>query len=924
MTFPSLPFLFGRARGEPHRYVRPFALLGALVTLAEAAAVLGPLHTLFLFDPRQRSWLRASAPLAIGCGWLAWWLMMRLWRAPIDRAVRRHRLGEPRDAATAEAVYRASLKLPGRVAWLRSGIAGTIGVFLGLTLHRSMGLPAVSVLTFTVVSFLHVHMVQVFRSLGYARILGRVRDELVPNVPPLRLFRDQYLARLVRSALATGVLGVTAIAAFAYFFIPINLQQYQSLETWFPFPIIVLTGIWYALARRLVRPVDRYLAVATAPDAPEQAARREHLALIAYRAAQLIPAKFAIATASLWLAAEVLVVVLSWLRAFQIDLENAGILFGEALVVTVAVALYEALWHRATMRPLLVHVATHHRPRPEMVRTPLSMHYKMLTSFGGLTFFACGLSLFWSFVQYKNLATKYIQQVAALRLERVLADLRSLPARLGTPLVEAEVTLLLETEARDEAVIYYLPPSEAAGVVAVGGGKAGPPPPLPPSEEMTLRRHDRQGGSMELSALHLSGAYARLVNDEGRDLGAIAILYPGYRGRGSSIEGQIKILLYFFVMLAGASMGIVVLVVTDLTQPIRHLEQRAGAMARGDLTHPVIYLAGEADEVGRLTYAFEEMRRALNEKLRSSAEANLTLEQEVQRRTSEIERRNQELKGALDALQRAQAELVRSEKMASMGRLVAGIAHEINNPVNAVVNTAGPLASTLDELIERLGQLKPEEASEMTSDLREMLHVIQRGAHRTKEIVQALHNYSRGDDDRLVEVDLHRGIDESLDLLRHHLKNGIRVERAYGPVGKIRGYAGKLNQVFMNLLTNAAQALAAQAEKQGGQKEGLIRITTARLGDKVTIAVADNGPGIPQEVLPHIFDPFFTTKEVGQGSGLGLSIVHGIVERHGGSIAVDSEVGRGTTFTVTLPADASDARRTRPDRTPTEVIIERA
>ncbi len=180
-----------------------------------------------------------------------------------------------------------------------------------------------------------------------------------------------------------------------------------------------------------------------------------------------------------------------------------------------------------------------------------------------------------------------------------------------------------------------------------------------------------------------------------------------------------------------------------------------------------------------------------------------------------------------------------------------------------------------------------------------MIKVIQRGAKRTKEIVQALHNYSRGDDDRVVEVDLHRGLDESLDLLRHHLKNGIVVERRYGSVGRVRAKSA-INQVFMNLLTNAAQALS---EKKDG---GTITIDTERTaskegGDKVVIKIADDGPGIPAEILPRIFDPFFTTKDVGEGSGLGLSIVHGIVERHGGTISVESEVGHGTRFTVSLP-----------------------
>jgi signal transduction histidine kinase len=576
---------------------------------------------------------------------------------------------------------------------------------------------------------------------------------------------------------------------------------------------------------------------------------------------------------------------------------------GEAIVVTIGVALYEALWHRVTMRPLLTHVAARHRPAPEKIRTPLSLRSKMLTGFGALTVFACGLSLFWSFMQYKVLATRFIQRESDLRLDSILADLES-RGKKQKSLTDAEILDELGQSAKavasqfappgsvqDHAVLFYLPPSPGAHPIAVGGGKSGPPE-MPWAGEALLRRLDR--GHMELSALHLTGAYARLYVG-GKDFGAIALLLPGYRGRGPSTVPQIRVLVAFFLVLLGTSIGIVILLAKDLTGPIRELERRVDAMARGDLTRPVVSTAGEGDEVGRLTFAFEEMRRALNDKLRSSTEINLSLEAEVTRRTGELERRNRELADALDQLKRAQSELVRSEKMASMGRLVAGIAHEINNPVNAVVNTAGPLAATLDELAGH--PLDPT----AISDVKEMIGVIQRGAGRTKEIVQALHNYSRGDDDRLVEIDLQRSIDETLDLLRHHLKNGITVERHYGEVGRVRGRT-TLNQVFMNLLTNAAQAVGQRMESTG--ERGTIRIVTARDGGKVVVTVADDGAGIPPEVLPRIFDPFFTTKDVGQGSGLGLSIVHGIVERHGGTIAVASEVGRGTSFTVTLPTSS--------------------
>jgi signal transduction histidine kinase len=191
-----------------------------------------------------------------------------------------------------------------------------------------------------------------------------------------------------------------------------------------------------------------------------------------------------------------------------------------------------------------------------------------------------------------------------------------------------------------------------------------------------------------------------------------------------------------------------------------------------------------------------------------------------------------------------------------------------------------------------------------------MVRVVQRGAQRTKAIVQALHNYSRTDDETLVDFDLNRSLDDSLELLRHLLKGNVEVVKRYGDVGKIRGHAGQINQVFMNLLTNAAQALA-------GRDGATITIATEGVGDHVTVKISDNGAGIPAHVLPRIFDPFFTTKEVGEGTGLGLAIVHELVERHGGAIDVHTELGSGTTFTVTLPRHAPDLDAMKPKRTGT-------
>jgi signal transduction histidine kinase len=883
------------------RFLRRFFVPDFVLLFAELVAIGYPLYDCYALDDAQRRLFVRLAPAIAAAAYAVWHGALAWWRAPIARAVKRRAAGQVLDAETRAAAYRAMHALPRRAIALRTALWTTAGGTIALALvTRGLGLEAAA--TITVICASHSFGVGAFRALWYAAVLERTRAALLPDVDHLRRFADDYWPKLVRASLAAGTLGIVAIGTFTWFFIPITLEHYLKFELYFPITAFALLGIWYLWARRLPARIRTYLRAALSTVAAEQPARQDPRALEAYVVAQALPYQLALAKVGFWIAGEILL-VMQGVLFFGVDLENAVMLGGEAVVVTIGVALYEGLWHRYTMRPLLTHIAARHRPPPHQARTPLSLRAKMLAGFGALTVFACGLSLFWSFTQYKTLATVFIQRESQLRLEALVADLQARAGAQGGQLERGQILTTLEATANqfappesvhDHAVLYYLPASTSADArpIPVGGGRLGPPP-LPPTAEQLIRR--RESGHVELSGLKLTGSYARLARDGDPELGSVALLLPGYRGRGPSTVPQIRVLVSFFVVLLIASLGLVVLIAKDLAGPIRELEQRAVQMAAGDLNRPVVTSASEGDEVGRLTFAFEEMRRELNDKLRSSTEINLSLEAEVTRRTAELERRNRELADALEQLQRAQAELVRSEKMASMGRLVAGIAHEINNPVNAVVNTVAPLADALNEL-----QTK-KAAGGQIEDLDKMIQVIQHGARRTKEIVQALHNYSRGDDDRVVDVDLQRSIDESLDLLRHHLKNGIRVEREYGDVGRIRGRTA-LNQVFMNLLTNAAQALGAKMETTGAG--GTIKIKTARSDGKVVITVTDDGPGIPPEVLPRIFDPFFTTKDVGQGSGLGLSIVHGIVERHGGTIAVDSRVGSGTTFTITLPVAA--------------------
>jgi two-component system, NtrC family, sensor kinase len=218
-----------------------------------------------------------------------------------------------------------------------------------------------------------------------------------------------------------------------------------------------------------------------------------------------------------------------------------------------------------------------------------------------------------------------------------------------------------------------------------------------------------------------------------------------------------------------------------------------------------------------------------------------------------------------------------------------------------VINTLGPL----EEALREMAPAQDPAASAAAADAKEMLRVVQRGAARTKAIVQALHNYSRGDEETPRELSLSRSIDDTLDLLRHRLRN-VRVEKAIDPELRLHGFPGQIDQVFMNLISNAAQAVGTR------DSGGTIRIAAQKKADDVEITVADDGPGIPADVIPKIFDPFFTTKDVGEGSGLGLSIVHGIVDRHGGRIMVESQVGAGTTFRIVIPVRAAATAEAAP------------
>jgi signal transduction histidine kinase len=273
----------------------------------------------------------------------------------------------------------------------------------------------------------------------------------------------------------------------------------------------------------------------------------------------------------------------------------------------------------------------------------------------------------------------------------------------------------------------------------------------------------------------------------------------------------------------------------------------------------------------------------------------------------DLDRQNQELAQAYQKLQSMQAHLVQAEKMSSLGQLVAGLAHEINNAINAVYNGIKPLSSSLKKLETRMTGASPSaaQAGEIEALFRKVFSlagVIESGATRTARIIGDLKNFSHPGREEFEEFDLHQSLDMCLNLLFNQIKHRIVVHKHYGEVGLVYGPSGQLNQVFMNILNNAQQAIPG---------EGEISVTTRQDGDCVEVRIRDTGTGMPEEVKNRIFDPFFTTKDPGVGTGLGLSLSYGIMSQLGGSIECASQPGEGSEFTIRFPRAAQHARPQR-------------
>lgn len=301
--------------------------------------------------------------------------------------------------------------------------------------------------------------------------------------------------------------------------------------------------------------------------------------------------------------------------------------------------------------------------------------------------------------------------------------------------------------------------------------------------------------------------------------------------------------------------------------------------------------AASAIHNARLYRAEKERRRELAEAHERLKQLNETLEERVRERTEELQRANRELR-------ETQAQLLQSAKMAALGDLIAGVAHEINTPLGSIqanADIARRAARIVSEALEASPARESSPAPNLTralEALEEATSISRAAIDRIVGIVRSLRQFARLDEAEHKMADLHEGIDSTLTLLQHKLKDRIQIIRNYGDLPSMECYPGRLNQLFMNLLVNAIQAM---------DRGGTITITTRREGNVAILEFADTGCGIPSEALGRIFDPGFTTKGVGVGTGLGLSICYRIIQDHEGSIDVRSEPGKGSVFTVRLP-----------------------
>lgn len=404
-------------------------------------------------------------------------------------------------------------------------------------------------------------------------------------------------------------------------------------------------------------------------------------------------------------------------------------------------------------------------------------------------------------------------------------------------------------------------------------------------------------------------------------LGSIFVLYIAFyvKRKGSKVAN-------LFLIAWGIFLSTVIVFVLKDIGVIRYSQFSTYIVQLGVSIEALLLSFALANKMNIYRREKEESQKrefnALRENDRLIREQNIILEVKIEERTHELQLSNHSLQDAIHDLKEAQSQLVESEKMASLGQLTAGVAHEINNPINFVTSNVKPLKRDLEMVWDAFSYVENVALEENTdpadrknridsykneldidylkSEIDFLLRGMHDGASRTAEIVKSLRIFSRVDEDAVMRADINLGIDSTLVILGSLLGENIKLEKNLGNLPQIECYPGKLNQVFLNILTNAIYALDKKFNSKPG---GILKIESSLLSDVgyIQILIEDNGIGIPTHIINKIFEPFFTTKDVGEGTGLGMSIAYNTILKHNGEILVDSIEGEKTTFIIKLP-----------------------
>ncbi|MEW6221337.1 MAG: ATP-binding protein [Thermodesulfobacteriota bacterium] len=515
-----------------------------------------------------------------------------------------------------------------------------------------------------------------------------------------------------------------------------------------------------------------------------------------------------------------------------------------------------------------------------------------------------------------------------LRLPVFAGNQEAVAASLGGVFRHGAVLGVCVTDAQGGVLVRLVAPTADAGLTSVL--EQGLPPellgrlsataePLMTAGEgfhkywapIVARTVDPSGTTLYFSE-EIDGEPYRLLGVVGMAVSTEALVKAGRQALAGAVAVAVAFLL--------ASLSVTYLTVRLATRPLAELVHRVrpgvASEAGDELSVLGLGFTGLLSDLSEAFRTIEVLKADLEKRVEARTAELAVANQELAARQQHLEEANHQLAAVIEEMRSTQMQLVQAEKMAALGQLVAGMAHEINNTANIIAGALPPLEDHLLQVLDLMAQALAIEPKQRVADLRPalgslrraaaeadypqlrddmllLMRNIQEGTRRTVKIVQDLRDFARRDPGQPTRVDLNAGLETTLALLYSQYKHRIELALDLQPdLPRIEGYPTQLNQVFMNILLNAIQAMP---------DKGQIRVRTWADVEGVHVTVQDTGPGILPEALPKVFDPFFTTKPVGQGTGLGLSVSYGIVRRHNGRITAESTPGQGALFHVQLP-----------------------